>query len=405
MAKRKGQASAGRRKSRSTQRRKKRRDIATVETALASLAHEIRTPLNAIIALSELLAASGLDPRALGWAQGIRSAGEHLARYTTLVCDGVRAGASGLALRQDPFDPRALARAAGASLAARAQTSGLSSEVGIAPDLPAGVTGDEVRLRAALENLIDNAVKFTARGTIRLDVSAEVLPRDRAQIVFSVSDSGIGLTDAEIRKLFRPFAQASASVARHYGGTGLGLALVKRLARAMGGDLAVTSAPGRGSTFSLRVVMPTAGAPGVSDVAGGTVRAGDAVPPPVAARRLKVLCVEDNAYGRVVMQTILAGLGHDAEFAGTGEAAIAAALDGTFDLLLMDVTLPDLDGIEVTRRIRALPGDAARVPIIGISGHSAPEEQKAARIAGMDFYLGKPVAPAALAEAIAKVVK
>jgi CheY-like chemotaxis protein len=219
------------------------------------------------------------------------------------------------------------------------------------------------------------------------------------RLVFAVSDSGIGLKAAEIKKLFRPFAQASKAVARRYGGTGLGLALVKRLAIAMGGDLTVTSAPGRGSTFRLSVVVAKPSLKQPRKAGAGASARGTPVRP------LNVLCVEDNPYGRIVMSTILAEFGHRVEFAGTGEAAVAAVKRARFDLVLMDVTLPDIDGIEAARRIRALPGERARIPIVGISGHSAPEEQKTARAAGMDFYLGKPVAPAALAEAIAKAMK
>ncbi|HEY4774369.1 MAG TPA: ATP-binding protein [Xanthobacteraceae bacterium] len=369
---------------RSTRSRRARRrapPARALELMVAALAHDIRTPLTGILALAELLAAGELGERERGWVASLKSSAEHLEALTTLVVDAVRKEARDLVLRREPFDPRALAHTVGASLKARAQAAGLAARIELAPGLPARVIGDAVRLRAALENLIDNAVKFTEAGEVALQVSSERTRERRVRLVFAVRDSGIGLTAAEMRRLFRPFRQASAAVARRFGGAGLGLALVKRLAKAMGGDLTVTSRRGRGSTFRLSVTVDetTRGAPS----ARGT-------------RALRVLHVEDNPYGRVVMNTILTGLGHHVEFAGSGAAAIAAIKRGGYDAVLMDVTLADMDGLEATRRIRALGG---AIPIIGISGHA--EAADAARAAGMNDYLVKPVSPRALAEALA----
>jgi CheY-like chemotaxis protein len=258
-------------------------------------------------------------------------------------------------------------------------------------DVPEFLVGDPVRLRAALENLIDNAVKFTAQGTVRLEAKTARVAGGRAKLTFVVSDSGIGLKPAEIKRLFRPFAQASAEIARRYGGSGLGLAVVKVLAKLMGGDLTVTTKPGRGSRFSLSAVLPLAPA---QEAAAERSRHG-ATP----ARRLKVLCAEDNPYGRVILNTILTELGHSADFVGSGEEAVAAA-SGGYDVVLMDVTLPGIDGLEATRRIRALPGiAAAATPIIGISGRDADDVK--ARAAGMNAYLRKPLSPSALSDALA----
>lgn len=229
-----------------------------IENALAALAHDIRTPLTGILALSELLVAADLPQRERRWADAIRSAAEHLSQSTSLVLDAVKAGAAGLVLRKDSFSPRQLAADVAASLLARAETSGLSAVISIADDVPNVAKGDPVRLRAALENLIDNAVKFTARGEVALTVAAKPMPRKRVQLAFAVADSGIGMTPAEIKKLFRPFAQASEDVSRRFGGAGLGLVLVKRLAKAMDGDLTVTSQPGEGSSFTLTAQVAAA---------------------------------------------------------------------------------------------------------------------------------------------------
>jgi CheY-like chemotaxis protein/nitrogen-specific signal transduction histidine kinase len=368
-----------------------------VELALAMLAHEIRTPLNGILALSELIAAGELPERERQWANLVKGAAEHLAQLATLVVDGVRAGKHGLVLRADPFRPRALAEAVGATLAARAQAKGLAADITIADAMPDLVIGDRVRLRAALENLADNAVKFTERGRVALTVAAHAAARGRHRLIFTVTDSGIGLSAKEIARLFRPFSQANASVARRFGGSGLGLAFVRRLAKAMGGSLKAESRPGRGSAFRLTVTVGTApeGA-GAGNADAEKARRG------AGMKSLRILCAEDNPYARVVLNTILTELGHGTDFAGTGEAAVAAVDGGGYDVVLMDVTLPVMDGLAVTRAIRALPGGVANVPIIGISGRTEASEEQAAMAAGMNAFLTKPVSPAVLAQTLAK---
>lgn len=367
-----------------------------IEAALAALAHDIRTPLTGILALAELLSASEIGERERRWAASVKSAAEHLARLTSVVCDAVRADVAGLSLNRDAFSPRRLAETLGATLAARAEISGLTAEVTIAEDLPPLVVGDAVRLRAALENLIDNAVKFTARGGVRLAVAATPAGR-RIRLGFAVTDSGIGMSAREIARLFRPFAQASESVSRRFGGSGLGLALVRRLARAMGGDLKVTSAKGVGSTFLFTALVAPA------REAGKPARAeGGAVAAPRDEAGLNILCAEDNPYGRVVLNAILAELGHHVDFVGSGTAAVESAARGSYDLVLMDVTLPGIDGVEATRRIRALPGTASGIPIIGISALASDGDRASAKSAGMNAYLVKPVVPARLAETLAQ---
>jgi CheY-like chemotaxis protein len=346
--------------------------------------------------MSELLLTSGVPQRERGWAAAIKSTAEHLATVTSLIVDAARAEAKGLILQRTHFHPRRLAEALGATLTARCATKDLSFEVTIAPDLPQAVVGDAVRLRAALENLIDNAVKFTDRGTVRLDVGWAKAPRGRARLFFAVSDSGIGLGTGEIKRLFRPFAQANARIARRFGGAGLGLASIRRIARAMDGNLTVKSQAGRGSKFQLGV---TVGLVAEADLMHAD--AGAPAPGGAPARPLNILCAEDNPYGRVVLNTILNELGHHADFVGTGEAAINAAKAGAYDAVFMDVTLSGLDGIEATRRIRALPG--GRVPVIGLSGRSSAEEEERARAAGMDDYLSKPVGPSTLARVLGPI--
>src|ERR1700736_1421920 len=276
-----------------------------VEAALAAFAHEVRTPLTGILAISNLLATSDLDERERRWADTIKAGAEHLSSLATLFVDAARSRGAGV--RQDLFDLRALARNAGDSLAGRAAAKGLQSQVDISQKLPGFVVGDPVRLRAALENLIDNAVKFTEAGGVALAVKPTRGVSGKVGVAFAVSDSGIGLTLSEIKRLFRPFSQANVSIASRFGGAGLGLSSVKALARAMGGDIVVAQRQGGGTTFTLTVTLADAKAPKAA------IADGHPDLPPDRARPLRVLSVEDNPFGRVVLNAILTELGHQAE--------------------------------------------------------------------------------------------
>lgn len=377
-----------------------------VQAALAAFAHEVRTPLTGILAISDLLATSDLGERERRWADTIKAGAEHLASLATLFVDAARTGKGtgrgGSTLRQDLFDLRTLARSAGDSLAGRAAAKGLQAEVEISDKLPGLVGGDPVRLRAALENLIDNAVKFTDQGGVALAVEpwrpakakAKAKDKGRVGVSFAVSDSGIGLTMAEIKRLFRPFTQANVTIASRFGGAGLGLSSVKQLARAMGGDITVAPRRGGGATFTLTVSLDATGS-GRSGKAKGSG--------PEAVAGLRVLSVEDNPFGRVVLNTILTELGHQAEFIGRGEDAVGRLEQGGFDAVLMDMVLPGIDGIEAIRRIRALSTPLARIPIIGVSGRG--EDEAASRAAGADAFLVKPVSPRALATALLEATR
>lgn len=370
-----------------------------IQAALAAFAHEVRTPLTGILAISDLLSTSDLGERERRWADTIKAGAEHLANLATLFVDAAKTGKGAAAgrLRQDLFDLRALARSTGDSLAGRAAAKGLQAEVEISDKLARLVVGDPVRLRAALENLIDNAVKFTDQGGVAISAvpwrpaqnKAKGKAKRRVGVAFAVSDSGIGLTMAEIKRLFRPFTQANVTIASRFGGAGLGLSSVKQLARAMGGDITVAPRPGGGATFTLTVALDAAGPVKSRKVNGDEADA-------LAA--LRVLSVEDNPFGRVVLNTILTELGHHAEFIGRGEDAVNRLTQGGFDAVLMDMVLPGINGVEAIRRIRTMEAPLARIPIIGVSGRG--EDEAASREAGADAFLVKPVSPRALATAL-----
>jgi CheY-like chemotaxis protein len=348
----------------------------------------VRTPLTGILAISSLLETSDLGARERRWVETIRTGAEHLAALATLYVDAAKSMVAHLPMREDFFDLCALARSAGDGLAGRAAANGLQSEVTIAENLPAFVTGDAVRLRAALENLIDNAVKFTPSGLVALDVSIASRGKNSMDVTFAVSDSGIGLSLAEINRLFKPFSQASIEVASRFGGAGLGLWSVKQLARAMGGDVSVTQRKGSGTVFTLTVRV---GAPREE-------RGASSAQPSSYAGALKILSVEDNPFGRVVLNTVLGELGHKIEFVGQGELAPERVSRGDFDVVLMDMVLPGIDGVETIRRVRALGAAGDKIGIIGVSGREQDEAK--ARAAGADAFLMKPVSPRALAAAL-----
>ena len=239
-------------------------------------------------------------------------------------------------------------------------------------------------------------MKFTERGVVALRVSSTRAPKGKVGVVFAVSDSGIGLTLNEIKRLFRPFSQANVSIAAHFGGAGLGLSSVKQLARAMGGDIVPSQRPGGGTTFTLTVTLGAVQPPETNSAGSGDM-------PQQVSRPLRVLSAEDNPFGRVVLNTILSELGHQAEFVGRGEDALARIEQGAFDCVLMDMVLPGIEGVEAIRQIRKLPPPHGRIPIIGVSGRG--EDEAASRAAGADAFLLKPVSPRALATALLEATR
>lgn len=358
-----------------------------VETALAAFAHEVRTPLTGILAISSLLATSDLGERERRWVETIKVGAEHLAALATLFVDAARSGNKTLPIRQDFFDLRALSRSIGDSLAGRASAKGLTSVVEISEEIPHFTIGDPVRLRAALENLVDNAVKFTEKGEVSLKVTSS-----GAKVSFAVADRGIGLSLQEIKRLFKPFSQANVTIASRYGGAGLGLASVKQLARAMGGGISVVQRDGGGATFTLSVALKGTQLSPKSQASADHSS--------VSSRSLNVLSVEDNPFGRVVLNAILTELGHRVEFIGRGEDAADRVEQGAFDVVLMDMVLPGINGVEAIRRVRSLASPSSRIAIIGLSGRG--EDEQASLAAGADFFLTKPVSPRALATALAE---
>ena len=355
---------------------------------LANMSHELRTPLTSVIGFSGLLQGSRNLPEAeRKYADRIATASEALLSVINDILDYSKLEADAVDLDPQAFDLRAMAEGAVAIVEIQCQAKGLTLETVIDADLPGALMGDEGRLRQVTLNLLSNAVKFTAAGTVRLVMTAVADGRLR----MAVTDSGIGIAPDKIDALFDRFAQADTSTTRVYGGTGLGLAISRRLIEMMGGEIGADNRPGGGSTFWFEVPMHEAVA-GVEAAGAGDLAVDDG---------LKILMADDAAPNRELVTAILGGLGLALETVCNGAEAVEAARTGAYDLILMDVHMPVMDGLDATRAIRALGGAAGRTPIIALTANVQPDQVLRCREAGMDGHVGKPIQVGELLAALA----
>ncbi|MFM7347373.1 MAG: ATP-binding protein, partial [Tagaea sp.] len=369
---------------------------------LATMSHEIRTPINGIMGMAGLLQDLALDARAGRYVDAIRDASENLLQIVNDVLDLSRLEAGRLEIERIAFDPRRAVESAVETMAARAAAKGLALAARVDVNLPVAVIGDPGRFRQILLNLIGNAIKFTNSG--RVDVAAEWIGDGgkTGELRCFVADTGVGIPEHELPRLFEEFEQLDSSVARKFGGSGLGLSICRRLVRLMGGRIEARSAAGQGSVFSFALPVERAGA----------IRAPDGTDAALALRAAvgarggppRVLLAEDNETNRLVVTTMLADFGIDVETAENGVAALARAKSGGLDAILMDVQMPEMDGLAATRAIRTLEGPAGRVPIVALTANACAEDREAALAAGMDDFVAKPFRSAALVEALRKAL-
>ena len=355
---------------------------------LAHMSHELRTPLNGITGIAQLLEGSELDADQRSLVQTQLESARWLREIIDAVLDFSKLEAGSMTLEALPFDLPELVRSAARGVEVLAHAKGLELRVTFSEAAPSWVVGDPIRIRQALLNLLSNAIKFTPRGSVEVRVA----PAGGALVRIEVEDQGVGIPPERLEAVFEPFVQADVSTTRRYGGTGLGLSLVRQFARLHGGEAGVHSVVGRGSTFWFTARLPVAAAPPVAAVEGAGGPLGS----------LRVLVVDDNRVNQLVAERLLAQRGHQVVVAEDGLAALELLRqDRRFDVVLMDCMMPRMDGLEATRRIRGMGLDGRALPVLALTASLTPEDREACRAAGMDGVLGKPLRREELFDALA----
>lgn len=363
---------------------------------LAHVSHEMRTPMNAVLGFSDILARSPLRPEQAHYVEVLGHAGRQAFALINDLLDNARIESGRLALAPQPFNLVDLLDLQLELLCERAQSQGLWLRVFARTEATGWVRGDPQRVAQIVTNLVGNAIKFTQVGgvTVELSRAADGL------VVIAVQDTGIGIAAERLERIFQPFAQADASIAREFGGTGLGLSITRSLARLMGGDVSVQSRPGEGSRFEARLDLPDTPQP----LADASSPRAERVAP---SRPLDLLLAEDNDVNVLVIEGMLAPLGHRITRARDGEQALAALRQGHFDLVLMDMLMPVVDGLSATSQWRAIEAAEGlpRTPIVALTANAFDTDVQLSLAAGCDAHLTKPLSLAALLQALAKYSK